>query len=150
MAVEITGYLMLEKESTETLSSNRIVSYIISLDEGHDRPVWQWVKTPVRAKKSAWVPEMPGTILLDGLLMIITDGLEDPNLKSQIDPIRRGSSALVDLNSNHLGADLRPFISEALSGYKVCVVALPGSSLLKLSDELQTIGLKYRLLRQLN
>ncbi len=146
MAVEITGYLMLEKESMATLASNRSISYIISLDEGHDRPVWQWVETPVRGKKSAWVPEKPDTILLDGLLMLITDGLTNPNLKSQIDSIRRSSNSLVDLNTNHLGINLRPAIGEALEGFKVCVVALPGSSLLSLTEDLSRLGLDYRLL----
>lgn len=83
MATEITGYLMLERTEMTTLSSNRTIDYIVSLDEGHDRPVWQWVKNPISGSKSAWVPEKPDFILIDGLLMIIADGLQEPSLKTK-------------------------------------------------------------------
>lgn len=146
MAVEITGYLMLEKESMETLVPNRTIEYIISLDEGHDRPVWQWVKSPSSGKKSAWVPEKPETILLDGLLMLISDGLQDFGLKAQIDPIRRGSNALVDLNVNRLEIDPREQLANALQGHRICVVAFPGSSLIGLSKRLSEAGLEHRIL----
>ena len=148
MAVEITGYLMLEEENVRSLLSNRTINYIISLDEGHDRPVWEWVKTPVRGKKSAWVPEKPDTILLDGLLMMIADGLENPRLKPTIDTIRTGSNSLVDLNANLVGAALRANSLDVLKDFKICVVALPGSSLLALSQHLDGLGLESRLLSQ--
>ena len=146
MAVEITGYLMLEKETMETLVPNRTIEYIISLDEGHDRPVWQWVKSPNPGKKSAWVPEKPETVLMDGFFMLIADGLQDFGWKSKIDAIRMGSNALVDLNVNRLEIDPRGQLANALQGHKLCVVAFPGSSLIGLSKQLTESGLEHRLL----
>lgn len=147
MAIEITGYLMLEREDAKSLSPNRVIEHIISLDEGHDRPVWQWVKSPAAGKKSAWVPENPETILLDGLLMLICDGLQNPFLKAQIDPLRGGSNSLVDLNVNRLEIDNGSELKNLLQGNRICVVAYPDSSLLGLSEKLSRAGVGHRLLK---
>lgn len=144
MSVEITGYIILSVEPSEAFVPSRTIDYIISLDEGHSRPVWQWVKSPHSGKKSAWVPESPNTILADGLLMLISDGLRDVTLRAEIDAMRKSSSALVDLNAMKLKQQFRQSIRAQLAGYVVNIAAWPNSSLLNLKTELANLGVAHQ------
>ena len=59
MPVEITTYLAATPKSGESLK----VDYLLELDEGHDRPVWQWLQPTGRNL----VPSQIDQILFEGL-----------------------------------------------------------------------------------
>lgn len=59
MPVEITTYIAATRKSGESLA----VEYLLELDEGHDRPVWQWLKPTGRKL----VPSRVEQILFQGI-----------------------------------------------------------------------------------
>jgi hypothetical protein len=102
MPIDITTFIMLEKTTGNGWPGGRNITHIISLDEGHDRAYWRWVKHPKLSRfnaSSVWIPEAPETALRDGLLMLIADGLEDESLRALI-PYEAGWFGRVDLDSS--------------------------------------------------
>lgn len=59
MPVEITTYIAATPKSGESPT----VDYLLELDEGHDRPVWQWLQPAGRKL----VPSRVEQILFEGL-----------------------------------------------------------------------------------
>lgn len=59
MPVEITTYIAATPKSGESLT----VDYLLELDEGHDRPVWQWLQ-PIGRNLA---PSQIDQILFEGL-----------------------------------------------------------------------------------
>jgi hypothetical protein len=146
MAIEITTFLFLELKEDSFLGT-RSVSHIIRLDEGHSRPVWEWVQNDNvsnRSSKSSWVPAMPETILEDGLLMLIADGLGEPSLAATADGLRARDGSVVDLNVNPVDPTIRQNIGEALNGYVVTILNLPGSHIPKLLKDFGPLGVEMR------
>lgn len=146
MAIEITSFLFLELKK-DSFMGTRSVSHIISLDEGHSRPVWEWVQNDnlgSRSSKSAWVPAMPETILEDGLLMLIADGLGEPSLAATADGLRARDGSVVDLNLNPLDPAFRQRIGEALADYVVTILTLPGSHVPILLKDFGHLGVEMR------
>ena len=117
---------------------------LIILDEGHSRPSWSFANMG-RASRS-WVPEAPETMLLDGLLMLVTDYLKVPSLVAQIDNQVRNSKNLVDLNRNPISSAVRSSIRPALADYTVLVVCLEGSFIPGLVGQLGDLGVSYKVL----
>jgi hypothetical protein len=135
LPTEITALLLAEKISPKGTSLDQNIHYILKLDEGHDRPVWIWVHNAdqeVDAKRiSPLVPEMPETILQDGLLLLIAEGLGDEGLRAALNSRRYGPSRLYDLNLPDDGdfSALREGIPEAMAWLKLRLVRLPGCSI---------------------
>lgn len=151
MAKEITGFLILEKNNTESFIPTNDVQCILGLNEGHDRPVWQWMLNGSKrnvGRDSALVPEKPDTILMDGLLLLIADGLQDPSLIAKIDQYRSSATSLIDLNLNAVVGDLRSGVANALEGYIVNIVLLPGSHLSNNVLEFSKLGIAHRVLSE--
>lgn len=149
MAKEITGFLILEKTNPESFIPTNDVQFILGLNEGHDRPLWEWMLNGAKGdatKVSSIVPEKPETILLDGLLLLIADGLKDPSLLAMIDQYRSGSSALIDLNLFEVTDELRSGLASALEGYLVNIVILPGSHLKNNVSDFSKLGIEHRVL----
>ena len=147
MATEITGYLMFSKSNSESFIFNRNIEFILSLDEGHDRPCWEWVKNGRLRKFSsrAWVPERPSTILRDGLLMALAEGLKNEDAISAIGSRGAKRTGVIDLNylpaSPTAYSDLKSFFES----YEIAVVAFPGSTLLNQVSKLIEAGLHITL-----
>jgi hypothetical protein len=135
LSTEITALLLAEKKSTRGTLLDQDIHFILKLDEGHDRPVWTWVHNVDRdgeAKRiSPLVPEMPETILQDGLLLLIAEGLMDEGLRASLNSRRNGPSRLYDLNLPQAGDfdALRQGIPEGLESLKLRLVRLPGCSI---------------------
>ena len=135
MATDITAFLLVEKNNSRGTIPDQNIHYILQLDEGHDRPVWTWVKNLDEDRNpktiSPLVPEMPETMLQDGLLLMIAEGIMDEGLRATLNNRRTGQARLYDLN---LPADgdfesLRDGIPEALEALTVRLVRLPGCSI---------------------
>jgi len=135
LSTEITALLLAEKKSTGGTLRDQDIHFILKLDEGHDRPVWTWVynaNQDLETKRiSPLVPEMPETILHDGLLLLIAEGLMDEGLRASLNSRRNGPSRLYDLNLPEAGdfEALREGIPEALETLKLRLVRLPGCSI---------------------
>jgi len=135
LPTEITALLLAEKVSPVGTFLDHNIHFILKLDEGHDRPVWVWVYNAdqeVEAKRiSPLVPEMPESILQDGLLLLIAEGLMDEGLRASLNARRTGPSRLYDLNLPQEGdfETLRAGIPEALETVKLRLVRLPGCSI---------------------
>jgi hypothetical protein len=150
MPKEITGFLILERSNPASFISTNDIQFILGLNEGHDRPVWEWMLngSNTNAKRaSTLVPEKVETVLLDGLLLLIADGLKDQSLLAKIDEFRRGPSSLIDLNHQIVPSELREGIAGALEGFVVNVVILNESILKTSADTLSKLGIKYRVLQ---
>jgi hypothetical protein len=80
---------------------------------------------------SPLVPEMPDTILRDGLLLLIAEGLMDEGLRATLNSRRTGHARLYDLNLPGDGdfESLRAGIPEVLDPLTVRLVRLPGCSI---------------------
>jgi hypothetical protein len=149
MSKEITGFLILENRNSGSFIPKNDVQFILGLNEGHDRPVWEWMlncDTRSFGRKSTLVPEAQETVILDGLVLLIADGLQDESLLAKINQFRRSPSSLIDLNSNKVPEDFRAGVASSLDGYMVNIVILPGSLLLKNVSDLANIGIEYRIL----
>ena len=149
MAKEITGFLILEKTNPESFIPKNDVQFILGLNEGHDRPVWEWMLNGANSsthKVSSLVPEKQETILLDGLLLLIADGLKDQSLLAMINQYRSGSSSLIDLNLFDVTYELRSGLANALEGYIVNIVILPGSHLTNNISDFSRLGIEHRVL----
>ena len=149
MAKEITGFIILEKTNPESFIPKNDVQFILSLNEGHDRPIWEWMLNGANrdaTKGSSLVPEKPETILLDGVLLLIADGLKDPSLLAMINQYRSGSSSLIDLNLFEVSVELRAGLASALEGYIVNIVILPGSHLANNISDFSKLGIEHRIL----
>jgi hypothetical protein len=135
LATEITALLLAEKKESRGTLPDQNIHFILKLDEGHDRPVWIWVynsDSEVEAKRiSPLVPQMPETILQDGLLLLIAEGLRDEGLRAALNSRRNGPSRLYDLNLPDEGdyGALRNGIREALASLNLRLVRLPGCSI---------------------
>ncbi|MFM2031002.1 MAG: hypothetical protein RI927_622, partial [Actinomycetota bacterium] len=131
---------------------NRNIEYILSLDEGHDRPCWEWVKKgrTTRFPSRAWVPEMPSTILRDGLLMALTEGIKNEAAISAIK--NRGAKRIGVIDLNHLPASETGYgyLKSFFEGYEIAVVAFPGSSLLNQVEHFAQHDLEISLFTQQN
>lgn len=109
---------MLEKDSLADFISGRNVTHILQLDEGHDRPVWEWVKfDSKRLPKAGLVPNSPQSILLDGLRLL----------------------------SAHLGSEVT--VESGLPGFRVSVVAFDGSSLQSQIPQLKGLNIQLNVMR---
>jgi hypothetical protein len=135
MATDITAYLLVDKNNSRGTIPDQNIHYILQLDEGHDRPVWTWVKNLDQDRDpktiSPLVPEMPETMLQDGLLLMIAEGIMDEGLKATLNNRRTGQARLYDLNLPAEGdfESLREGIPEALEALTVRLVRLPGCSI---------------------
>lgn len=152
MATEITGYLMFSKTSPDSFIFNRNIEYILSLDEGHDRPCWEWVKKgrTTRFPSRAWVPETPSTILRDGLLMALTEGFKNEAAIAAIK--NRGTKRIGVIDLNHLPASASVYedFKYLFEGFEIAVMAFPGSSLLNQVEQFAQRGLRISLFTQQN
>ncbi len=134
MATDITAFLLVEKNNSRGTIPDQNIHYILQLDEGHDRPVWTWVKNLDQDRDpktiSPLVPEMPETMLQDGLLLMIAEGVMDEGLRATLNNRRTGQARLYDLNLPAEGdfESLRDGIPEALESLTVRLVRLPGCS----------------------
>lgn len=135
MATEITAFLLVDKKNSRGTMPDQNIHYILQLDEGHSRPVWTWLKNVDQDRNpktiSPLVPEMPDTILQDGLLLMLAEGIMDEGLRATLNSRRTGQARLYDLN---LPADgdfesLRANISQAIDSLTVRLVRLPGCSI---------------------
>ena len=118
MAINITAYVMLEKDSSAEFIGGRNVTHIIQLDEGHNRPVWQWVKFgSKRLPKTGLVPNSPQTILVDGLHML----------------------------AEHLGSDVR--VESGLPGFKVSAIIFDDSSAKSKISQLRDLNIKLTFMK---
>lgn len=135
MAIDITALLMVDKNDSRGTLPEQHIHYMLKLDEGHDRPVWVWVhnsdKDREASRLSPLVPEMPETMLEDGILLLLAEGLRDEGLRASLDTRRNGRNRLYDL---HLPAggdfkNLRAGIPEAMESLTVRLVRLPGCSI---------------------
>ena len=123
LATEITGYILLAKTSKEAFIFNREIDHIISLDEGHDRPVWSWVKSgSKKVPKQGLVPSSVDQMLNEGLLMLVDGAFETKN------------SSMADLPA-------------LLEGYSVKVVLFDGSTLSSQVEVLSSLGINHKVLR---
>ena len=152
MPTDITTYIHLESQAAG-MAGGRQVDHSIRLDEGFDRPYWEWVQNkPVRAfLGSVWVPEKPETLLLDGLLMLAAEGLNQPEILAAADAIRRdkgSNTTIVDIAQHPLDSALKQLLASALANYTVNIVCLPGSGVLRQIHELDSLGINYRLLEE--
>jgi hypothetical protein len=135
MATDITAFLLVDKNNSRGTIPDQSIHYILQLDEGHDRPVWTWVKNLDQDRNpktiSPLVPEMPETILQDGLLLMITEGIMDEGLRATLNNRRTGQARLYDLNLPDEGdfESLRDGLPEALEALTVRLVRLPGCSI---------------------
>ena len=135
MPTDITALLIVDKKDSRGTMPEQHLHYILKLDEGHDRPVWVWVHnsdTDLEPKRlSPLVPEMPETMLEDGILLLLAEGLRDEGLRATLDSRRNGPNRLYDLHLPVGGdfAHLRSGISEALESLTVRLVRLPGCSI---------------------
>lgn len=117
MAIDITAYLMLEKDSSADFISGRNFTHILQLDEGHDRPVWEWVKfDSKRLPKAGLVPNSPQSILLDGLGLL----------------------------SAHLGGEVT--VESGLPGFRVSVVLFDDSILRAQIAQLKDLNIQLNVL----
>jgi hypothetical protein len=134
VATDITAFLLVEKNNSRGTIPDQNIHYILQLDEGHDRPVWTWVKNLDQDRDpktiSPLVPEMPETMLQDGLLLMIAEGVMDEGLRATLNNRRTGQARLYDLNLPAEGdfESLRDGIPEALESLTVRLVRLPGCS----------------------
>jgi hypothetical protein len=128
---EITALLIvheIDSNDPSDLIPGMDIRYMLKLDEGHDRPVWVWVQNSdqdVDPKNiSPLVPEMPETILEDGLLLLIAEGLKDEGLRASLNNRRSGKNRLYDLNLPTDGdfGSIRAGIPEALEAVSVKLV----------------------------
>jgi hypothetical protein len=135
MATEITALLIVDKNDSRGTLPDKNLHYMLKLDEGHDRPVWIWVHNSDREvepkRLSPLVPEAPETILEDGLLLLIAEGLRDEGLRAALNGRRNGPNRLYDLNLPNEGdfGLLRDGIPESIETLKVRLVRLPGCSI---------------------
>jgi hypothetical protein len=135
MATDITAFLLVDKNNSRGTIPDQNIHYILQLDEGHDRPVWTWVKNLDQDRDSntisPLVPEMPETMLHDGLLLMIAEGLMDKGLLATLNKHRRRPGGLYDLNlSSAEGFEsLRAGIPEVIEPLTVRLVRLPGCSI---------------------
>lgn len=124
MAVDITGYLLLEKDSSGDFIGGRNISHIIQLDEGHDRSVWEWIKAgDQKPMTKGHVPSVTDRILLEGVEFLATFG-----------------------QSSEIVSDAA--LKAALDGYLLTVVFFADSSLAKQLSQLDSMGLAYKVLRE--
>lgn len=124
MATDITGYLLLEKDSSPDFIGGRDITHIVQLDEGHDRPVWQWVKlNSERLPRQANVPSGVDDILLEGIRFLAAKGK----------PIE---------------FDHDTAIHRVLQNQTLTVVVFEDSSLIAQLPMLVRLGLNYRVLKQ--
>jgi hypothetical protein len=135
MATDITALLLVDKNDSIGTLRDQNIHYILKLDEGHDRPVWIWVHNSDSEREqkgsSPLVPELVETILEDGLLLVIAEGLKDEGLRAALNPRRNGPGRLYDLHLP-VGGDfgqLRSGISDSLEEMTVRLVRLPGCSI---------------------
>lgn len=108
MPVEITTYLAATPKSGESLK----VDYLLELDEGHDRPVWQWLQPTGRNL----VPSQIDLILFEGLGLLAEKVSGNP-------------------------AETAEQINAALADWIVGVTATSESIVPKLFDSLKTQGI---------
>ena len=146
MATDITALLVVDKNDSRGTLPSQNLHYILKLDEGHDRPVWIWVHNSDRdgeaRRLSSLVPEAPETVLEDGLLLLIAEGLEEEGLRAALNGRRNGPNRLYDLNLPNGGdfANLRDGISESIAPLTVRLVRLPGCSMK--SEDSETLDLQ--------
>lgn len=116
MPVEVTTYITALSKSENSASPH----YLIELDEGHDRPVWQWLEP----RGSNLVPSDVDHIIFDGLRILAEKVSGKP------------AQSAVDINA-------------ALADWIVCVTAKGSSIAPKLYDALadQGINLTINLVR---
>lgn len=117
MAIDITAYLMLEKDSSAEFIGGRNITHILQLDEGHDRPVWKWVKFGSKGlPKTVLVPKSPQSILVDGLHML----------------------------AEHLGSDVR--VESGLQGFRVSAIIFEDSSAKPQISKLRDLNIQLNVL----
>ena len=135
MATDITALLIVDKNDSRGTIPDQNIHYMLKLDEGHDRPVWVWVHNSdgeVEPKRlSPLVPEAPETMLEDGLLLLIAEGMRDEGLRAALNDRRNGPNRLYDLNLPNEGdfGKLRAGIPESIAPLTVRLVRLPGCSI---------------------
>lgn len=135
MPTDITALLIVDKNDSRGTIPDQNIHYMLKLDEGHDRPVWVWVHNSdreVESKRlSPLVPEAPETMLEDGLLLLIAEGLRDEGLRAALNGRRNGPNRLYDLNLPNEGdfGILRTGIPESIAPLTVRLVRLPGCSI---------------------
>ena len=124
MAIDVTAYVLLEKDTKDQFIGGRDVVSIIELDEGHDRPVWQVRKAPEKsALSNTLVPSAPDNILFEGVEFLVECAL---------------------------GAEFTPrdLINSGLEGYAVHIVLFDDSSCAEQVSRLIGLGIKVFVFRQ--
>lgn len=124
MAVDITAYVLLEKDTKDQFIGGREVISILELDEGHDRPVWQVRKAPEKsALSNTLVPSAPDDILFEGVEFLVACALG-------------------------VGFTPRALINSGLDGYVVHLVLFDDSSCSEQVSRLIGLGIKVVVFRQ--
>jgi hypothetical protein len=96
----------------------------------------------------AWVPERPATILRDGLLMVLAEGIKNENIREAIASRQARRSVVIDLNYAPVKSETYTDFPEYFVDYDITVVAFPGSSLLTQVEEFSKAGLSITLLSE--
>jgi hypothetical protein len=123
MAVDVTAYVLLEKDTRNQFIGGREVIGIVELDEGHDRPVWQICKAPEKKSYAkTHVPSGPENILLEGVEFLV------------------GST---------LGTEIKPseVLARGLKGYVVHIILFGDSSCASQASSLIDLGIKVSVFR---
>ncbi len=124
MAVDITAYVLLEKDTKDQFIGGREVISILELDEGHDRPVWQVRKEPEQSSLAkALVPSKPENILIEGVEFLVACAL-GPKLHA------------------------KDLIDAGLRGYTLHLVLFDDSSCVEQVRSLSELGIKVLVFRQ--
>lgn len=124
MAIDITGYLLLEKGSSREFIGGRNITHILQLDEGHDRPVWEWLKArDAQPGTKGHVPSTVERILVEGVEYLCGLGISKPT-------------------------DSGAGIKNALEGYLLTVVIFSDSTLATQLSQLDSVGVAYKVLRE--
>lgn len=146
MPIDVTAFLVIEKKQLVANSGTREIVGVISLNEGHDRPVWEWIKYPGgNGPCTRWIPSEPKTILVDGLLMFATEGLRTLELIDEVQTSSRTTRNLTDLTFGHLDVEAsRGKLGKALKDFIVNVVTYNGSSARLQAEENSARGISIR------
>lgn len=124
MAIDVTAYVLLEKDTKDQFIGGREVISILELDEGHDRPVWQMSKAPEKSGLSKiLIPSKPENILIEGVEFLVACAL-GPKLNA------------------------KDLIDAGLKGYALHIVLFDDSSCVEQVSRLIGLGIKVFVFRQ--
>ena len=124
MAIDVTAYVLLEKDTKDQFIGGREVMSILELDEGHDRPVWQVRKAREKSALSkTLIPSKPENILFEGVEFLVACAL-GPKFNA------------------------KDLIDAGLKGYSLHLVLFDDSSCVEQVRSLSELGIKVFVFRQ--